>query len=67
MNEELRETTVWTTPTSDRLHESRNCAGDMVTRIDCSLEEAVEANRWPCGNCVSDEVKQAAKELHREL
>jgi hypothetical protein len=58
------EATVFTSPSAKTFHESDTCATtDPRRRIVCSLKEAVEADRSPCGNCVNDALFVAYREV----
>lgn len=51
--------TVYTGVRSDKFHESEDCAPDVMKRTKCTLAEAVDAQREPCGNCVTAPVCEA--------
>lgn len=58
------EITVYTSVRSRKFHESEACAPDVARRAECSLIEAVNAQRTPCGNCVSEEIVEVYREMH---
>lgn len=54
---------VHTAVRGEKYHESKECGPGPAKRVDCSLREAVKATREPCGNCVSDETREAHQEI----
>lgn len=62
----LLETTVYTRVAGRDgtvFHTSRACAPGVARRTECTLEEAIDANRKPCPTCVGDEIREVYEEV----